>query len=110
LKNPEEIHVREIMSTPLICGNKEMEVEDAVRLMLDKKIKKLPIIEKERLIGIVSLADLLHSQPEIIETIKEITTVRYTPKRILKVIEYYVNLPTKPLITDHAPTRKLKEW
>lgn len=109
LRNPEEIQVREIMSSPLICGNKEMKVEDAIKIMLDKKIKKLPIIEKGRLIGMVSLADLLHFQSETIELAKEMTAVKHTLESMMKTVEYAIDLPTHPLPTDYVSTKKLRE-
>lgn len=53
--------VFQIMSTPLVLGDPQMSVQDAVRLMVEKKIKKLPIIENGRLVGLMTLADLARS-------------------------------------------------
>lgn len=50
--------VRDIMSTNPVVGQPEMDVSDAAKLMGDKQIRRLPVIEKNGLTGIVSLGDL----------------------------------------------------
>jgi CBS domain-containing protein len=57
-KNPEQTRVSEIMSKPLIVGRVDMDWLEAVKLMLDRNIKKLPILDDERLIGLVTLTDI----------------------------------------------------
>jgi len=65
-KNPEKAQVSEVMSTPLIAGDPDMYVEDAARLMFKKNIKKLPIMEKGKLVGLLTISDIArvaHIQP-----------------------------------------------
>ena len=65
-KNPEKAQVSEVMSTPLIAGGPHMYVEDAARLMFKKNIKKLPIKEKGKLVGLLTISDIAriaHIQP-----------------------------------------------
>jgi CBS domain-containing protein len=57
-KNPEQTRVSEIMSKPLIVGKVDMDWLEAVKLMLDQNIKKLPISDGERLVGLVTLTDI----------------------------------------------------
>ena len=57
-KNPEQIRVSEIMSKPLIVGRVDMNWLEAAKLMLDQNIKKLPILDGERLVGLVTLTDI----------------------------------------------------
>jgi CBS domain-containing protein len=57
-KNPEQTRVSEIMSKPLIVGRVDMSWMEAVKLMLDRNIKKLPILDGERLVGLVTLTDI----------------------------------------------------
>ncbi|EST12791.1 CBS domain-containing protein [Sporolactobacillus laevolacticus] len=45
-------------SKPLISGTPDMDVHEAARLMSDHQIRRLPIVENGRVIGIVSLGDL----------------------------------------------------
>lgn len=108
-RNPETVSVREVMSTPLVVGDREMSVEEAVELMLDKGIKKLPVIEENRLIGIVSLTDLIGAQPDLLSTVKRSIQMEDAPKRIKKVIEYYEDLPTRLLVADNILAKKFRE-
>jgi len=57
-KNPEQTRVSEIMSKPLIVGRVDMDWMEAVKLMLNQNIKKLPILDGERLVGLVTLTDI----------------------------------------------------
>jgi len=88
--DPEKIKVSEIMSAPLIMGRPAMEIEDAVRLMFKTKIKKLPVVQRGRLIGLVTLTDLTRFQPHMIRILKKLSIKELPPKRLKKVVDYYV--------------------
>jgi len=64
--DPEKIKVGEIMSKPLMVGNPQMDVDEASKLMRKRKIKKLPVVEKGRLVGLVTTTDLVRS-PEVMK-------------------------------------------
>jgi CBS domain-containing protein len=53
--------VKQVMSKPLITGGPDMTVQDAVSLMLEKRIRQLPIVEGSKLVGIVTDRDLMRS-------------------------------------------------
>lgn len=89
-KDPKTTKVKEIMSKPLIVGDPGMDVEDAAKLMFRKKIKKLPVVEQGRLLGLVTLTDLARFQPQMIRVLKRISTTTLPPRRLKKVIDYYV--------------------
>ena len=57
-KNPDEQSVRDVMSTNPVVGQPEMDVLDAAKIMGERQIRRLPVIEKNGLVGIVSLGDL----------------------------------------------------
>ncbi len=50
--------VGDIMTDNVVFGNPEMEVADAARLMSDRQIRRLPIVNDNSLIGIVALGDI----------------------------------------------------
>lgn len=50
--------VSEIFSETLITGTEDMLVEEAASLMGRHKVRRLPIVLKERVIGIISLGDI----------------------------------------------------
>jgi CBS domain-containing protein len=45
-------------SAPVVTGAPEMDVSEAAELMVEHGIRRLPVLEGERLIGIVTLDDL----------------------------------------------------
>jgi len=57
-RNPEQTRISEIMSKPLIVGKVDMNWREAAKLMLDQNIKKLPILDGEKLVGLVTLTDI----------------------------------------------------
>jgi CBS domain-containing protein len=50
--------VREVMSSNPVIVNSETDVHDAARIMSERQIRRLPVVENNNLIGIVSLGDL----------------------------------------------------
>lgn len=50
--------VRDHMSRPLVTGETEMELEEAAALMVEHRIRRLPLRDGERLAGIVTIDDL----------------------------------------------------
>ena len=89
-KNAKKTKMSEIMSSPLVVVESSTEVEEAVKLMFQMKIKKLAVVNGEKLVGIVSLTDIARVQPQIIRTLKQLANSQLTPKNIKKVIDYYV--------------------
>jgi CBS domain-containing protein len=90
-KNPKKTKVREIMTKPLIAGHPDMDLEEATKLMFKMKIKKLPVVESEGdLRGLITLTDVARFQPQMIRILKKLSTAMSAPKRIQKVVDYYV--------------------
>ncbi len=57
--------VEEVMSWPLITGSPNWTLEEAARVMTEKKIKKLPIVEKGEVVGILTDTDIMRSAPKL---------------------------------------------
>jgi CBS domain-containing protein len=71
--NPESVLVRDVMTTELIIGEPEQSYEDGIRKMHEARCRHLPILEKNNLLGIVSLRDLLEF--DVDEKAEEIRTL-----------------------------------
>jgi CBS domain-containing protein len=69
-KDPKEIKVSEIMTRHVLVGKPTMELVEATKFMFEKKVKKLPIMEKDRLVGIVTLTDIARATYVDEETMK----------------------------------------
>jgi CBS domain-containing protein len=53
-----ESAIGEHASRPLICGEPAMELEEAAALMVQHRVRRLPVVDADRLAGIVTLDDI----------------------------------------------------
>lgn len=86
-KNARKTQLKEIMSSPLVTIEPTTSLEEAARLMFEKKIKNLPVVHENRLIGLINLQDICLLQPEILKLLRE---TMETPKNLQKVLRYYI--------------------
>jgi CBS domain-containing protein len=86
-KNARRTKLKEIMSSPLVTIEPSTDLEVAARLMFEKKIKNLPVVHENRLIGLINLQDICLFQPVILKLLR---TTMETPKNIQKVLRYYI--------------------
>lgn len=54
-----ETPVRDIMTTPVVCARPEQTVDEAMALVTDKRVRHLPVISDDELVGLVSIGDLV---------------------------------------------------
>jgi len=82
-RNPEKTRVHEVMSKPLIFVEPKMDIEEAASLMFRNRIKKLPVVEDGRLVGIVTVTDIARSSEQMLKMLKRIfvfTTIEMPPE------------------------------
>jgi CBS domain-containing protein len=54
-----ETEVREIMSSPLVVVNPDTTVDECMALMTDRRIRHVPVVEDGRVVGLISIGDLV---------------------------------------------------
>ena len=59
-RSSKEMHVREIVSTHVISVTPDDAIEDCMRLMTGKRIRHLPVVEAGRVLGVISIGDLVN--------------------------------------------------
>lgn len=60
-RTPASLTAGDVMSKPIVYCNAGENIEDAIRLMEDRQIRRLPVInEKKRMVGMLSLGDISH--------------------------------------------------
>jgi CBS domain-containing protein len=52
--------VREIMTSPAITVTPSHNVEDCMRTMTENRIRHLPVVDRDQVVGIVSIGDLVN--------------------------------------------------
>jgi CBS domain-containing protein len=82
-KNAESTKVKAVMSEPLVFGSPDMDFIDATRLMVNKRIKKLPITHGEQLVGIITITDAIAVHPGMHQFVEEVAK-SHIPRTFVK--------------------------
>lgn len=61
--DPTTVWAKDIMSSPLITIDQNAALEEASRIMAAKKIKRLPVVEGDKLVGLLSTTDIVRASP-----------------------------------------------
>jgi len=69
---PETLTARQLMTSPVITISETASIEEAARLMARKKIKKLPVMDNGKLVGILSYTDIVFNVPTMLSMLEEI--------------------------------------
>ena len=72
---PGKIHVSEIMSTPLITIGAEKLVGDAAAMMVKHRVRRLPVVENQTVVGIVTVRDILTIATEVNELLADLIEI-----------------------------------
>lgn len=59
--------VSDVMTKSVVMISPDRDIEDAAEVMIEKGIKKLPVIKGDKLIGIVTSMDIVVAQPKLME-------------------------------------------
>lgn len=60
-KFSKEIPVKEIMSSNVICVEPDQTINNTKAIMINKRIRHLPVMENDELLGIVSIGDIVNA-------------------------------------------------
>jgi CBS domain-containing protein len=72
---PDAIKAKEIMTAPLVTIQPEATISEAARRMSRLDIRRLGVVYKGNLVGLLSSRDILGVMPELIEIIQERTRI-----------------------------------
>ena len=77
-RSPRETDVKQIMAKNILCVEPEQTVEEGMALMTDKRIRHLPVVNGDRVEGIISIGDLVKAiiadQQFVIEQLEHYVT------------------------------------
>ncbi|MFA5406058.1 MAG: CBS domain-containing protein [Candidatus Nanoarchaeia archaeon] len=70
-KKPESFKVSDIMTAKLVTIKPLTDIQEAARLMIDKGIRRIPVVDRGKIIGVITSSDLLRVNPALIGILSE---------------------------------------
>jgi CBS domain-containing protein len=73
-RSSKESAIREVMTAEVICVPPSRTIDECLALMTDKRVRHLPVVEHKRVVGLVSIGDLVRAriaeQEQVIEQLQ----------------------------------------
>ncbi len=80
-RSSRETPVREIMSSPVVVASPDQTIDECMALMTKHRIRHLPVVQEETVIGVVSIGDLVKAivtgQEQTIRELQSYITGQY---------------------------------
>jgi len=80
-----KVNAREICTKKITTIKPSADIYDAMRLMKKAKFRRLPVTIKKRVIGLLTLKDILRIQPELFEIAKENYTIKEEAEKLKRI-------------------------
>jgi CBS domain-containing protein len=69
------VRAKDIMSSPLITIDASAPLEEAAKLMAQRHIKKLAVVEGDKVVGVLSTSDIVRANPTQLSILQELLRV-----------------------------------
>ena len=73
--DPATVWVKDIMTGPLITIESTAAIEEAAKIMARKKIKRLPVMDNGKIVGVISSTDIVKARPTQLGILDELLRV-----------------------------------
>jgi CBS domain-containing protein len=70
--DPVNLKAKDLMSTPLITIEENTTIEEAAQIMARKKIKRLPVLKGEKLVGSITVTDIAKTTPQLVKVFEDL--------------------------------------
>jgi signal-transduction protein with cAMP-binding, CBS, and nucleotidyltransferase domain len=78
---PDSMKASEVMTSPLITVDPDTQISEVARTMSRLNVRRLGVIYKGQLVGLISSKDILAVMPELMEMIQEQARIEFEKKR-----------------------------
>ncbi len=78
--DPNTTKVRQIMTTKIVTISPEKDIYEAILLMNKENVRRLPVMVNEKIIGLITLRDVLTIQPTLFELILDRVSISESRK------------------------------
>ncbi|MCW3981357.1 MAG: CBS domain-containing protein [Candidatus Bathyarchaeota archaeon] len=69
---PETLRAREVMTSPVVSIDANVSIDEAANTMTKKRIKRLLVVEREKLVGILTFTDIVTQVPKMLSILEEL--------------------------------------
>lgn len=74
-KLPQEVTVEDIMSSPPVTISPDASLEEAIKLMGAHRIRRLPVVQDSKLVGMATERDMLQVSPLLLDVARELAAI-----------------------------------
>ena len=75
-KSPDTTLAGEIMSKDVVSIEPDITLQKAVDIMMKNKIKKLPVVSENKIMGMITASDIIVVEPKLVETIASLCSLK----------------------------------
>ena len=69
---PETLTARQVMTSPVQTITENASIEEAAKLMAKKRVKRLPVMNDGKLVGIITFSDIVAKVPTMLTILEEL--------------------------------------
>ncbi|UCG95760.1 MAG: CBS domain-containing protein [archaeon] len=70
-KDAKNLKAKDVMTKKLVTASSDEDLAEAIRIMIDKSVQRLPVVDGNRLVGILTDGDILRMAPHLVESLVE---------------------------------------
>ena len=80
--DPKNTKVKQVMTTRIVTITPEKDIYDAIILMNKENLRRLPVVINGRVIGLITLRDILTLQPTLFDLIIDMVDIKKSHGRM----------------------------
>ena len=84
-KKPSSVRAKDIMETELITISPEKDIFDAIKKMRDYDVRHLPVLDRGKFLGLITMKDVLRIEPELFDILVEKLDIREEERKLGKL-------------------------